>query len=402
MKPRTPSRVALVAAALATLALLGGCSLRAQTPSPRPVPATPTATPAPEPTGTAPLALADLAIELRPFATGFDSPLFMAEAPDDSGRLVVVEQGGRIRLVRDGRPVGTWLDVSDRISTGGERGLLGLAFSADFAESGRIYLDYTEKGTGDTRIVELVADDPASDAPRWSEPRVLLAIKQPYANHNGGCIAFAPDGKLVVGMGDGGSGGDPHGNAQNPRSLLGKMLKLDVSTGKVEVWQSGVRNPWRYSFDRATGDLWIGDVGQNLWEEIDFAPAGTQDGRDWGWNRWEAKHAYPPRTNRSRGGYSFPVVEYGHGLGQSVTGGYVYRGHDFPQLVGTYFYGDYGSGFIGGVRTADSAGSPLARVQGRVLLSATGLNISSFAEDAAGELYVIDYGGSIYRLAPAK
>jgi glucose/arabinose dehydrogenase len=386
--------------ALVLLALASGCAPRST--APRPSPDQPHATSAPGPATTTPSALADLAIELRPLASGFELPLFMAEAPDDSGRMLVVEQGGRIRLARDGRPGDTWLDVSDRISTGGERGLLGLAFSADFAESGRVYLDYTEKGTGDTRVVELVADDPASDSPHWSQPRVLLAVKQPYANHNGGCIAFAPDGKLVVGMGDGGGAGDPHGNAQNPNSLLGKILKLDVATGKVEVWQSGVRNPWRYSFDRANGDLWIGDVGQNLWEEIDYAPAGTQDGRDWGWNRWEGRHTYPPGTRRSKGGFSFPVVEYGHGLGEAVTGGYVYRGSNFPQLVGTYFYGDYGSGFIGGVRTTDPSGGRLRTAQGRVLLSSTGLNISSFAEDAAGELYVIDYGGSIYRLAPAR
>ena len=328
--------------------------------------------------------------------------MFVTHAPDDLDRLFVVEQTGRVQVVRDGQIVpGPFMDVSRLISAGGERGLLGLAFSPDYANSGELYLNYTDTN-GDTNVARFVAQDPASDTPAFSGPTVVLKVAQPYSNHNGGCIVFEPGTqRLWVGMGDGGSGGDPKGNAQNQGSLLGKMLVLDFEKGpapKPEIVQSGVRNPWRFSFDRENQDLWIGDVGQNEWEEIDFVELEQASDVNWGWNLWEGNHPYPEGTKPSRSGYSFPITEYNHGSGQSVTGGYVYRGSDFPALVGTYVYGDFSAGWIAGLRRTTPEGAPLAEAKVRTLLPDSGIAPSSFGEDAGGELYVCDYGGALLRV----
>lgn len=408
--PRTPHLTAPLAVAVlfAALALVAGCRQAAEPVAVPPV--EPTGSGAPttsaEPTG-APLALDRLTLKLVKVADGFDAPVYLTHAGDGSGRLFVVEQGGRVKVLRDGRIAsGAYLDVSDRITSGGERGLLGLAFDREFASNGRFYVNYTDEG-GDTVVAAFVADDPASDTPKLTGPTQLLKVGQPYSNHNGGCIVIGPDGRLWVGMGDGGSGGDPQGNAQNPKSLLGKMLAIEVGVdgarwwGKPEVVASGLRNPWRFSFDAETGDLWIGDVGQNAWEEIGFVARdeALAGGVNHGWNAWEGTRPYPPDATPGRGGFTFPVVEYGHDEGNSVTGGYVYRGKKYPALVGTYLFADFGAGWVAGAE-ADGAGAALASdgkklLPYRVLVRNAG-QPSSFGEDADGELYLLDYGGAVF------
>jgi len=405
-RPGAALRGCALVCALVALTWSVGCSpaRRAAEPpaSPPPEPSA-TATPEPAPQPDVPVSLAELSIGLEPVARGFDQPLLVTHAGDGSGRLFVVEQSGRVFALRDGIPADKpFLDVSGRISTGGERGLLGMAFAPDYATTGVFYVNYTNRA-GDTIVARFAADDPASDTPRLTGPKSVLKIKQPYSNHNGGCLAFEPGSKrLWVGVGDGGSGGDPHGNAQNPKALLGKMLVLDFGKGaspRSEIVQTGVRNPWRFSFDRKTHDLWIGDVGQNAWEEIDVVPLSEAKGVDWGWNLWEGSHPYPEGSSPSKSGHRFPIAEYGHDAGQSVTGGFVYRGRDYPALAGTYFYGDFGSGFIAGLRREVPDGTSLARPESRVLLPDSGLNPSSFGEDEAGELYVCDHsGGDILRV----
>lgn len=384
---------------------------------PRPEPPSPALTPEPTttPSGSS-VALDRIEVSLSEVASGLDQPVFLTHAGDGSGRLFVVEQSGRIRVIRDGRlQRGAFLDIADSISEGGERGLLGLAFAPDYATSGVFYVNYTDT-RGGTVIARLVARDPASDSPEVGRPESVLRVAQPYPNHNGGCIVFGPDGFLWVGMGDGGSGGDPEGHAQNPDSLLGKMLRLDVSApGRArpasdnpgpagdsdlvdEAYQMGLRNPWRFSFDRSTGDLWIGDVGQSAWEEIDHISLKKAAGANFGWNRWEATHPYPDGSNPTSKGYVFPVVEYGRNEGKSVTGGYVYRGSAYPELDGVYFYADYVDGWIAGLRLDEAdggdAGDPREE---RVLVTGAG-SPSSFGEDADGELYVLDHGGTVYRI----
>lgn len=384
--------------ALATLiciAALLGCS-PAQTPS---EPAPPGGS---EPTSTvestATTSLDSLRLRLEPVAGGFDKPLFITHAGDDTGRLFVVEQSGRVLVLnKDGavsaRP---FVDLSDRISTGGERGLLGLAFAPDYETSGRFYVDYTDR-SGTTVVARFVATDPASDAPDLKGPEVLLSVEQPYSNHNGGCIAFAPDGRLWVGMGDGGSAGDPEKRAQDPRSLLGKMLSLDVEGSGVpepKIVMRGLRNPWRFSFDPDSGDVWIGDVGQNAWEEVDVVPFAEAQGSNLGWSHFEGTHPYPPDAQTYAGkGMTFPAFEYSHDVGQSVTGGYVYRGADSPALAGTYVYGDFVAGWVGIARR-----EPNGSVVQRIALDDPGVTPASFGEDEAGEIYVCDYNGAILKV----
>ncbi len=396
-------RVALAAAALALLLAAAGCS-PAREPAPMPAadPAAGGSDTATGAVGAGPVSLDQLQLGLEPVARGFDAPVFVTHAGDGTDRLFVVEQPGRIRVVRDGQIVpGAFLDVSGSISAGGERGLLGLAFSPDYATSGEFYVNYTDQD-GNTNVARFVAADPESDSPSLSGPTIVLKVTQPYSNHNGGCIVFEPGSqRLWVGMGDGGSGGDPQGNAQNPRSLLGKMLVLDFSAGaspKPEIVESGVRNPWRFSFDRETNALWIGDVGQNEWEEIDYVELDEARGIDWGWNLWEGTHPFPAGATPSKTGFTFPITEYNHGSGQSVTGGYVYRGSAYPALVGTYLYGDFSAGWIAGLQRTSPDGTPLAKVRVRTLLTDAGIAPSSFGEDAAGELYVCDYGGVLLRV----
>jgi len=395
------------AATLCVASLLAGCA--APVPPSAPPPPSVAPTPSPEPTSgggapsSGPAALGDLAVTLEQVARGFEAPLYVTDANDGSGRLFVVEQEGRVKVVRDGRvSAKAFLDVSDRVDAGGERGLLGLAFSPDYRQSGAFYVNYTDVN-GDTTVARFIADDPASDAPRLTGPAIVLKIRQPYSNHNGGCVVFEPNTeRMWVGMGDGGAAGDPHGNAQNPRALLGKMLVLDFARGarpRPEIVQTGVRNPWRFSFDRETHDLWIGDVGQNAWEEIDVVPLADAAGVDWGWNLWEGSHPYPQGADPSKTGFRFPITEYNHESGQSVTGGYVYRGKRYPALVGTYFFGDFEAGWIAALRREAPDGTALAKPEVRTVLPDPGISPSSFGEDAAGELYVCDYGGALYRIA---
>ncbi len=342
-------------------------------------------------------------VSLTAFASGLSAPVFATGRRDGSGGLLVVEQGGDIRILdSDGSVEDTpFLDIHDRVLSGGEQGLLGLALSPTYESDGRFYVDYTRKPDGATVISEFQADD------RFADPtteRILLTIPQPFANHNGGMVAFDAKGMLLIGMGDGGSGGDPNGNGQNPKALLGKLLRIDVNGNPYaiptdnpfanatatapEIWDLGLRNPWRFSFDRLTGDLFIGDVGQDAWEEID-AEKATDGGHNYGWNRMEGTHCYKPSTGCDQSGITLPVAEYSHSDGCAVVGGYVYRGSAFPVLNGGYLYSDNCSGTIWGLSAADAITTGKAEP---AVLASTGLTISSFGQDDAGELYALDLG----------
>jgi glucose/arabinose dehydrogenase len=406
-----------VALAVAVVALLSssGCTPKASVPVAA-VDSTPN-TSSPTPANQPAVALADLNLKLAQQWSGFSAPVYLTHAGDASGRLFVVEQGGVVKVIADGKVLDrSYLDVRSLVSSGGERGLLSVAFAPDFKSNGRLYVNYTGRD-GDTRVARYTANDPASDAPTWNAQEVL-SVPQPYANHNGGDLEFGPDRMLYIGLGDGGSGGDPQKRAQNPSELLGKMLRIDVgeagappadgrysipadnpfvgdASARPEIWALGLRNPWRYSFDASSGALWIGDVGQDEWEEIDYAPPAT-GGQNWGWNLWEGDHPYPVGAPApSRSGYSFPVLEYPHSEGISVTGGYVYRGKRSPALVGTYLYADFGSGWIGGIRLESPDGAPAAAPEKLVLLK-TKTQPSSFGVDENGELYLVDYNGSVW------
>ena len=422
--PLTDARAALTAVLLAALLLAGGCARAGSQPA---TPA-PRQTPAPA-TAEKPAALAQLNLGLEATWRGFTQPVYLTNAGDGSGRLFVVEQVGTVKVIEAGKVTAApYLDVRKLVTTGGERGLLGLAFSPQYARDGRIFVDYTDRN-GDTVIARYTTREPASSAPALEAPRVLMTIKQPYANHNGGCLQFGPDGRLYIGMGDGGSGGDPQGRAQNPRSLLGKMLRIDVSHEsssaawtappdnpfargagtRPEIWAMGLRNPWRFSFDASGGALWIGDVGQDGWEEInrvDAASLAQTSGvaLNFGWNVLEGTRRYPrgPSATYRKGPVVAPIFEHPHPQGESVTGGYVYRGKDYPALVGTYVYADFVKGWIGGIRLESPSGDPLAKPEQRVLMQTSG-QPSSFGVDESGELYLVDYQGIIWSvIASAK
>jgi glucose/arabinose dehydrogenase len=350
-----------------------------------------------------------VAVSLVPFATGLTLPVFATGRRDGSGGLLVIEQAGKIRILNsDGTVEATpFLDITDRVLSGGEQGLLGLALHPDYENNGRFYVDYTRQPDGATVISEFQAND------RFADPgsaRVLLTIPQPYPNHNGGMLAFDSEGMLLIGMGDGGNAGDPHGNGQNTQALLGKLLRIDVNSGNPyaipkdnpfatsagfapEIWDYGLRNPWRFSFDRLTGDLFIGDVGQDTWEEVDAEPR-LVGGRNYGWNRMEGAHCYG-RLACTPDGLTLPVMDYLHGPDCSITGGYVYRGAAYPALEGAYLFGDYCSGALrvlsAAVALADGH-APAAVVGG------AGFPISSFGQDDAGELYVVDLNGSVSKV----
>ena len=341
-------------------------------------------------------------------AGGFTAPTDIQNAGDGSGRLFIVQQNGLIRLLKNGTVAAApFLDIRDRTALDGERGLLGLAFPPGFAQKQRFYVDYTDLN-GNTVIAQYrVSADP--DAADKSSEIVLLRITQPFANHNGGQVRFGPDGYLYIAAGDGGSGGDPMGNGQNLGTLLGKLLRIDVegTPGQVripadnpfantpgargEIWAYGLRNPWRFSFDRATNDLWIGDVGQDAYEEVDLQPASSHGGENYGWNRMEGMHCY--LTGCSTAGLTLPVAEYTHANAAcSITGGFRYRGILAPGLRGTYVYGDYCNGVISGL--SQQGGTWSSR-----LLLASGFGITTFGEDEAGELYVANAkDGAIYRI----
>ena len=335
-------------------------------------------------------------IGLVAVARGLDSPVHVAAAPGEPDRLYVVEQAGRIRIVEGGRVVAKpFLDVTSEVVSGGEQGLLSVAFHPDYQENGLLYVDYTDL-SGDTRVVEYRAlDDRTAVDP--ATRRVVLAIDQPYSNHNGGQLAFGPDGRLWVGMGDGGAGGDPENRAQDLSSLLGKLLTLDVSESSPdpEIAAYGLRNPWRFSFDRETGDLWIGDVGQGEFEEIDRLPrAEVGNLVNFGWDALEGDATYEEKEPNPEGSLVGPVAVYDHGEGCSVTGGFVYRGGEVPALEGRYVYGDYCSGTIWSI-AADGARESVRKES----IQVDGL--TSFGEDGRGELYAASSKGTIFRISAA-
>ena len=369
----------------------------------------------------------------------FNFPVYLTHANDNSGRMFVVGQHGVIRVIKSGSVLSTpFLDISSRIGIDSERGLLGMAFPPQYANKGYFYVYYT-RVDGNNQVSRFhITSNPDIANPSSEEP--ILTLPHPnFANHNGGQLAFGPDGFLYIGPGDGGSGGDPFGNAQNTNSLLGKLLRIDVEphvavpaapgannfylpllfgnlnssnnlpyrippnnpfvgqpNHRHEIWALGLRNPWRFSFDRQTGDLYIGDVGQDQMEEVDFQPASSQGGENYGWNILEGTLCYPNGPCTPPANYSPPVATYLHGandsIGCALTGGFVYRGSSYPALQGIYFYADYCSGRIWGMQK-DNTGW-----HSQELLH-TNLNISSFGEDQAGELYILDIGGGIYRIS---
>ena len=344
-------------------------------------------------------------ISLTLVTGGFVSPVAIANAGDGSGRIFVAEQGGAIRIIRNGVVVPQpFLNISSLVTAGGEQGLLGLAFPPGFSARQNVYVNYINRtGIGNTVVARFGIGGNPDLADRASRQE-LLTIVQPFVNHNGGQLAFGPDSLLYIGSGDGGSGGDPLGNGQNTASLLGKILRLDVLSAPApaipggnpfgnEIWAYGLRNPWRFSFDRQTGDLYLADVGQATREEVNFQPAGSGAGANYGWNIMEGSLCFLNPGLCSSAGLTLPVAEYDHSLGNcSVTGGYVYRGID-ASLRGMYLYGDFCSGRIWGLRHNGVVW------ENRLLLDSA-LLISSFGEDEGGELYVADFGaGAIFRIS---
>ena len=349
------------------------------------------------------------AVKLNKVAGGFQQPLAATNAGDGSNRLFITEQGGKIVIFQAGKVLEQpFLDISSLTAAGGERGLLSVAFDPKFKSSGRLFINYTDRD-GNTTIARYTVSSANKNVVDPKSGVVLLKIEQPYANHNGGQLEFGPDGMLYVGMGDGGSGGDPQNRAQNTGTLLGKMLRLDVSGdgavapknnplvgqngAKSEIWAYGLRNPWRFSFDRKTGDLWIADVGQNKLEEIDFQAASSKGGENYGWRLKEANSCFNPPNGCEKLKVVDPVYQYDHSKGVSVTGGYVYRGLSVPELEGKYVFGDFGSGVIW-TTTKDSSG----KFSTKELID-TDYAISAFGEDEAGELYLVGYEGTLYKFA---
>ena len=394
------------------------------TTSPKPTPR-PTPRPTPAPT----TSLAGLRLSLQRSVGGLDQPVGAVAAGDGSGRLFVLERTGLIRIVSSSGVLqaAPFLDLRSLVGSSYiEQGLLGLAFSPTYASDGRFYVDYTDRSsaTGNTIVAEYRRLDATQADP--SSARVLLTIAQPFQNHNGGQLAFGPDGDLYIGMGDGGSGGDPGDRAQDLGVLLGKILRIDVRPGastaglpygipssnpfvgrsgaRGEIWAYGLRNPWRFSFDRSTGDLLIGDVGQNLHEEVDLLPRG-RGGQNLGWRIMEGISCYAPSSGCDRAGLTLPVATYDHGTGDcAVIGGFVSRAPSQPALAGIYLMGDECSGRIRGfvaasARTAAAAGKQVAAP----ILLDTSLTISSFGQGDDGSLYVCDLtGGAIYRVLASR
>jgi glucose/arabinose dehydrogenase len=393
-----------VAAIVTALALIGGAGPAAGSAA-RPASDAAAAPAAFDPNG--------FTLGLAEIASGLSKPVLVTHAGDGSGRLFVVEQTGKIRVIKGGVLLpDPFISLSASILTSGEQGLLGLAFHPRFETNGKFYV-YITLRNGSNAVNEYRVDAPfTADTARWQTGRRIITIAHPtYSNHNGGNLAFGPDGHLYIGTGDGGSSGDPFNRAQNLNSLLGKMLRINPNqtvgtrnygiprtnpyvgrTGLDEIWARGLRNPWRFSFDRLNWDLWIGDVGQNRWEEIDVSRRTTAHNAGWGanygWRIMEGRACFNP-SRCSTTGKVRPVAVYSHSLGCSVTGGHVSRGPD-PLLLGGYLYGDFCSGRIWGLNAA-APGTP-------ALLRDTNLMISSFGEDEAGNLYVVDWNGAIYRL----
>jgi len=399
--------VCLGAAAAAGLAACGGSGSSSPTPVPSATP------PSASCAAGAPVAGIP-SLTARLVVSGLRSPLDLQVAPGDRERLYVVEQGGRIRVVLNGQlQSAPFLDISSRISSGGERGLLGLAFHPRFATNRRLFVNYTDP-RGDTRVAEFRATSP--DAADPGSERILVAQAQPFSNHNGGGLAFDNGGRLLIALGDGGSAGDPLGNGQNLGTFLGKILRIDVDAGTPyavpadnpfratagaapEIWTFGLRNPFRISVDRPTGNLYIGDVGQGAVEEIDVEPSSSRGGENYGWNAMEGSQCYSPPSGCNRNGLVPPVYEYTHAEGCSVTGGVVYRGCRMPDLAGTYFFGDYCSAFVRSFRLGGGQATDLRDWTAGL----RGIDsLASFGLDAEGEVYVVDLDGEVYRLEPAS
>lgn len=352
-------------------------------------------------------------VALQLVVSGLSQPLYVTAAPGDEARLFVVEKTGAVRIVRNGVLVGRpFLDLSDSVTTNGERGLLGFAFHPEYATNGRFFVHYTDLA-GDTRVVRYaVSTDPDSAAAGSGVH--LLFVDQPFDNHNGGWIGFGPDGYLYVALGDGGSAGDPRRNGQSLGTLLGKILRLDVDGGNPyavpsdnpfvgvagaggEIWAYGLRNPWRASFDRQTGDLYIGDVGQGAWEEVDVQPGASGGGENYGWSVMEGAHCFGLLTCNTAGKV-LPVYEYPTGDGCAITGGYVYRGSAVPALAGRYVFADFCRGFV---RSFRLEGGQAADIVDHTTALSPPTNLASFGEDARGELYIASLNGTVHRFVAA-
>jgi glucose/arabinose dehydrogenase len=353
----------------------------------------------------------EISLALETVSDQLTFPVDLASPPGNS-RLFVVEKAGRIRIIENGTLLDpAFLDISAQVSSNGERGLLGLAFDPDYGTTGRFVVNYTDLA-GDTHIAAFTisAGDP-NQADAASE-ELILRVDQPFENHNGGQVAFGPDGYLYIGLGDGGGSGDPMTNGQSLTTLLGKLLRVDLNGGspygipagnpfpavaaaRSEIWSYGLRNPWRFSFDRLTGDLYVADVGQGEREEIDVSLAADEAGRgaNYGWNIMEGDACFEPASGCDRTGLILPVLQYDHGEGCSVTGGYAYRGSAIPALQGTYFYSDFCSGWV---RSFRLSGGAVAEEREWPALQAG--NVTSFGQDDAGELYILTSGGSVHRI----
>lgn len=355
--------------------------------------------------------------------TSVNQPVDITGAGDNSGRLFIVDKSGKIRIYNQNTNTllsGNFLDITTQVSNSGERGLLGLAFHPQFASNGYFYVNYIHTGTFNTTISRFTASPPSSNTVSSSTELVLLDIPQPFSNHNGGDLAFGPDGYLYVGMGDGGSASDPGNRAQNPQELLGKMLRIDVDNPSGgnnygippsnpfvgvqtpvdyldEIWAVGMRNPWRFSFDRNTGDLWIADVGQGAWEEVDFQPAASSGGENYGWRCYEGDHPHVTTGCAPQSTYDGPIFEYPHNPstgGNSITGGFVYRGTQFPSLQGWYIMADYTSDNFWLLQPNGSGGAN-SDLQPNVPV----VDIVSFGEDDAGEMFASSLGGQVYKIS---
>ena len=349
-------------------------------------------------------------------ANGLSQPVGLTAPPGDTARIFIVEKTGTIRILKGSQILSrAFLDISSIVSNGSEQGLLGLAFHPQYASNGKFYIYYTDKPNGNIHVAEyVVSSNP--DSASATNREILFVDHSLQTNHNGGQVAFGPDGYLYIGLGDGGGGGDPYGNGQNLNALLAKILRIDIDSGspyaipagnpfqgqagkRGEIWSYGLRNPWRFSFDRGNGDMYIGDVGQNRYEEVDYEPAGT-GGRNYGWVTMEGNHCYPSGNACNQTGLTLPVAEYDHQAGCSVTGGYVYRGSLNPDLVGTYFYGDYCTGIVRSFRILNGSAAEENDWTGTLRTEAGGAmqGLSSFGQDAAGELYLVLLGGEVYRI----
>ena len=382
----------LLAACLGSL-LLGGCgSSSSSTPKTIPPPSTP------------PPAITT--IGLSAVVSGLTQPVGMTSLAD--GRIFVLEQPGRIRILRAGSVVSApFLDITGKVESGGETGLLGLAFHPQFAQNQRLFVNYTRLVSGQLQSVtsEFTVSSSNPDSVDPSTERILLKVNKRFGNHNGGQIAFGPDGFLYIGLGDGGGQGDPEENGQDINVLLGKVLRIDVDSaapygipadnpfasggGRPEIFAFGFRNPWRFSFDQPTGRLFVADVGEENREEVDVVTRGG----NYGWNRMEGTACFEPSTGCDQAGLTLPIHDYGRSDGGTIIGGFVYRGSDIPSLAGAYVFGDFLSGRVWALRESDGSWA-------RSDLLSTGLTISSFGQDSAGELYLLDYNGRVLKVVP--